>query len=91
MFDNLREEHQSFYEEEEEAQFQPAAGTERHRSHSSSSRFLGMTSIQRFVIAVMMLFAVCVIGRLCLLVTGRIGVVVKNLKKTGEVLNLARF
>jgi hypothetical protein len=72
MFDNLREEaSQPFYEEEEEAQFQPAAGTETP-VRSSSSRFLGMTSIQRFVIAVLMMFAVCVIGALCLLVTEKI-------------------
>ncbi|RJP50465.1 MAG: hypothetical protein C4557_09590 [Anaerolineaceae bacterium] len=71
MFDNLREDAaaQSFYEEE--AQFQPAAGTEQARK-SGSSRFLGMTPIQRFVIAVMMMFAVCVIGALCLLVTEKI-------------------
>jgi hypothetical protein len=70
MFDNLRDD-SSF--EEEEAQFQPAAGTEFDAPRKSgSSRFLGMTSMQRFVLAVMLLLAVCVIGALCLLVTGRI-------------------
>lgn len=72
MFDNLRDD-SSFYEEEGQAQFQPAAGTEFDASRkNSSSRFLGMTSAQRFVLAFMLMLAVCVIGALCLLVTGRI-------------------
>ncbi|MDP1548377.1 MAG: hypothetical protein Q8L87_20375 [Anaerolineales bacterium] len=71
MFDNLRDD-ASFYEEEQ-AQFQSAAGTEFDAPRrSGSSRFLGMTSIQRFVLAFMLMLAVCVIGALCLLVTGKI-------------------
>ncbi len=71
MFDNLREDAdaQPFYAEEE-VSFQPTEGMS---PGTGSSRFLGMTSIQRFVIAVLLLFAVCVIGALCLLVTARIG------------------
>ncbi len=70
MFDNLREEAASkpFFDEEE-ARFQPAAGT---GSSGGGSRFLGMTPPQRFVIALMMMFSVCVIGALCLLVTEKI-------------------
>lgn len=71
MFDNLRDEAASapFYEEDiqnfkSEAEM-PMTGR--------SSRFLGMTSFQRFVIAVLILLAVCVIGALCLLVMGKIG------------------
>lgn len=66
MIDNLREE--SSRDFEEQAKFQPAAGTRRRKS----SRFLGMTSIQRFVIAVLILFTVCTLGALCLLATQRI-------------------
>lgn len=72
MFDNLRDEAASapFYEEDiqnfkSEAEL-PEAGR-------SSSRFLGMTPFQRFVIAFLLLLAVCVIGALLLLVTGKIG------------------
>lgn len=75
MFDNLRDEaaSTSFYEEDE-AKFQPASGTQAGRPFARrSSRFLGMTSIQRFVLAVMLLLAVCVIGTLFLLVTNKIG------------------
>jgi hypothetical protein len=70
MFDNLRDDatSQPFYEEEE-AKFQPTTDV----SGSRPSRFLGMTSIQRFVISVMLFFTVCVIGALCLLVTNKIG------------------
>lgn len=71
MFDNLREEaSKSFYEEE--AQFQSAAGTIPDEP-ARPSRFLGMTAAQRFVIAVMFMFAVCVIGAMALFVMGKIG------------------
>lgn len=71
MFDNLREEANSkpFFDEGEEAKFQPAMGT---GTSGGGSRFLGMTPPQRFVIAVMMMFSVCIIGALCLLVTEKI-------------------
>jgi len=39
----------------------------------SGRRFLGMTSIQRFIIAVLMMVMVCALGMGCLLVTGKIG------------------
>lgn len=73
MFDNLREEVSAKpFADEEEAKFQPAAGTD-YSSSGRSGRFLGMTPIQRFVLTVMLFIAVCVIGVLFLLVTGKIG------------------
>ncbi|MDO8754771.1 MAG: hypothetical protein Q7J80_12810 [Anaerolineales bacterium] len=75
MYDNFRDEAAatSIYEEDE-AKFKPAAGTEAEMSFAGrSSRVLGMTAIQRFVIAMMLLLAVFVIGALCLLVTNKIG------------------
>ncbi len=74
MFDNLREDaaSNSF---EEEAKFQPAAGTPSYDDEPAiASRFLGMTSAQRFVLAVMLLFTVCVIGAMFLLVMGKIAI-----------------
>jgi len=68
MFDNLREESSKDFDEQ--AKFQPAAGT--RRSGGRSSRFLGMTSIQRFVIVVLLSLMTCAIGVLCLLATQRI-------------------
>jgi len=63
MFDNLREESSNDFEEQ--AKYQPAAGT----SSRKSKRFLGMTSMQRFVIVVLIMFTVCVMGTLLLLAT----------------------
>ncbi len=72
MFDNLREEaSKPFYEEE--AKFQPATGTDSAFGAPSSRRILGMTAVQRFVIAFMFFLAVCVIGAMALFVTGKIG------------------
>ena len=34
--------------------------------------FLGLTPVQRFVLAVMFLLMICLLGSMCLLVTGRI-------------------
>ena len=69
MFDNLREESTKDFNKEQ-AKFQPAAGT--GKSGGRSRRFLGLTSMQRFVIAVLIMFVVFVIGALCLLATQRI-------------------
>lgn len=75
MFDNLRDDAvPSFYEEEdtilpEEYEKKPVAKTPRRKSNS---KFLGMTPVQRFVIAVMLLIAVCALGSMCLLLTGKV-------------------
>ena len=76
MFDNLREQANSSPFYEEEAQFQQAASTTTAAApqRRSSGRVLGMTAAQRFFIAVMLMFAVCIIGALVLFVTGKFGV-----------------
>lgn len=73
MFDNLREEVSAkpFNDDEDEAKYQPAAGTGYAERNRSSTRILGMTAFQRFVIVVMLFMATCVIGALFLLVTGK--------------------
>ena len=76
MFDNLREDAASgpFYEDEESAKFQPAAGTESFFGPPASSRrILGMTAVQRFVVTFMLFLAICLIGGMALLVTGKFG------------------
>jgi hypothetical protein len=72
MFDNLREEVSAkpFLDDEEEAKFQPAAGTV--PAKKSSARFLGMTPVQRFVLVFMLFLTVCVIGSLFLFVMEKI-------------------
>jgi hypothetical protein len=71
MIDNLREEASSkpFYEEE--AQFKPA---EISTPTPSNGRLLGMTPMQRFIISLMLMFAVCALGAMCLLITDKISV-----------------
>lgn len=74
MFDNLRDDaSSSFYEEDtippDEALTIPPP---RRRT---SGKLLGMTPVQRFIIATMLLVAVCVSGTMCLLLTNRIGLV----------------
>jgi hypothetical protein len=71
MLDNLRDDATSkpFYEDE--AQFRPAAGAAAPRG--ISPRLLGMTAQQRFLIAVLLMLAICSLGAMCLLVTGKIG------------------
>lgn len=70
MFDDLRNEAASkpFLDEEEEARYQPAAAS---YSGGKPGRFLGMTSLQRFILAFLLMAAVCVIGALALFVMGR--------------------
>ena len=76
MFDNLREQANSvpFYEEEE--RFHEAEGIlPAKRKASSGGHFLGMTPFQRFIIAVLILISLCALGSMCLMITGRIGMV----------------
>ncbi|MFL7869120.1 MAG: hypothetical protein AB8I58_09845 [Anaerolineales bacterium] len=76
MFDNLRDDATpSFYEEEdtllpEEYEKEPVSKAPKRKA---SGKFLGMTSMQRFILAVMLLIAVCTLGSMCLLLTGKIG------------------
>ena len=45
---------------------------ERYGEEYKKSRFLGMTSAQRFVISILLLATVLVVGTLCLLLTEKI-------------------
>lgn len=69
MFDNLRDESSNTFGEDVEAKYQPAAGYTSGRS--SSKRFLGMTSMQRFVITVLLMLTVCVFGAMTLFFLGK--------------------
>lgn len=74
MFDNLRESaSSSFYEEESnelyrEPASRPIAATAARRR---SSRFLGMTAQQRFLLSLMLLFTVCALGTLAMFILGK--------------------
>jgi hypothetical protein len=76
MFDNLREQSDStpFYEDEAAfrgAELKPIPPPRR----SADKRFLGMTPQQRFIVAVMVLIAICALGSMTLLITGRISLI----------------
>jgi len=74
MFDNLRDSAESsFYEEEPNDLYkEPVAATvstPRRRSVATSNgRVLGMTAQQRFLVSVMLFFAVCILGALAMFV-----------------------
>jgi len=73
MLDNLRDDAEnSFYEEDTLPPEKVTAPPPRRRS---SGKFLGMTPIQRFIIAVMLMVAVCASGMVCLLLTNRISLI----------------
>jgi len=71
MFDNLREQANSTPFYEDEAQFQSVEGT--NPASPASSRFLGMTPMQRFVLSLMLMMMVCLVGAMFLVVTGKFG------------------
>ncbi len=76
MFDNLREQANSTPFYEDEAQFEEAEGLRAAPRAGGpaggNGHFLGMTPMQRFFIALMLLITVCVLGAMFLLMTGRV-------------------
>jgi hypothetical protein len=75
MLDNLRDDSSSRPFFEDEAEFQPAKVTSSIPAFPRrKGRFLGMTSMQRFVIAVMLMLMVCLLGAFCSLATGKMGI-----------------
>lgn len=73
MFDNLREQANSTPFYEDEAQFREAEGLSTPMPRESAKGpFLGLTPLQRFVLAVLVFIAVCLLGSMCLLITGKI-------------------
>ena len=73
MFDDLRNDASKQYEDEVQAEYQPATVTSTGTPRQRSTKFLGMTSMQRFVLVFILMIATCVIGFLCLFAFGKIG------------------
>jgi len=69
MLDNLRDsaEQSPFFQEEE-----PVEEAEAVKAVQPKAPFLGMTSAQRFVIAIMLFLMVCVLGSFCLLISEKV-------------------
>jgi len=84
MFDNLRDisedplyedEQDDLYKESELAAEPVVSGPVRNKRRRKKNRnFLGMTAQQRFLVAVMFMFATCLIGILAMFVTGTISI-----------------
>lgn len=72
MFDNLREQANSTPFDEDDVKSESTAGSV-SLPRRGSSKFLGMTAQQRFFIAVILMIMVCVMGAMCLIVTGKFG------------------
>ncbi len=72
MFDNLREQANSTPFDEEDAKLESTTGSISIPRRGSAG-FLGMTSQQRFFITVILMIMVCLMGTMCLIVTGRFG------------------
>jgi hypothetical protein len=71
MFDNLRESasQSPFFQNQKPPDEQKPAP---QKTSSSTGSFLGMTPVQRFIIALMLLMMVCVFGSFILIATGKI-------------------
>lgn len=79
MFNSSKDSSYSFFKDDEEqpqsAYDEADAPRAKKRNDDdglgfSSSNFLGMTAVQRFVISVLFLMMVCILGAMFLLVTG---------------------
>lgn len=75
MFDNLRGETTSLFDDDDFDAIDEQNATSERQPSRVPGKFLGMTGFQRFIIAVMFMIAVCILGTMCLLLTGRIGLV----------------
>ena len=85
MFDNLRDlSEDPLYEDEQNNLYQePESGATssvaapapaRKKRRRKNRKFLGMTAQQRFLVAVMFMFATCLIGTLAMFVTGKMSI-----------------
>jgi len=74
MLDNLRDDASSSFYEEDTAPPEEDLVVSAPRRRTNG-KFLGMTPVQRFIIAAMLMIAVCALGTMCLLLTNRIGLI----------------
>ena len=75
MFDNLRDDAASSFYEEDTVPPDEVVQISDSPRRNTSGKLLGMTPVQRFIIAVMLMIAVCTLGAMCLLLTGKIGLI----------------
>jgi hypothetical protein len=73
MFDDLRNESQAAFESEQ-VKAAPSVSAKRPVAKKKSKKILGMTAMQRFVLATLLFLVVCVLGVALLVVTGKVAV-----------------
>ncbi len=71
MFDNLRDQAKATPVPDEDPKFESTTSSGPIR-REATKHFLGMTSEQRFFVTFILMIMVCILGTMCLLVTGRI-------------------
>ena len=71
MFDNLRDSASEFYEEEPNDLSAATVARPAVVRRRRSTRFLGLTAQQRFILSVLLMLTVCVVGVLAMFVLGR--------------------
>ncbi|MGE5642991.1 MAG: hypothetical protein ACM3Y8_08255 [Byssovorax cruenta] len=71
MFDNLRDSASDFYEEEPNDLSTATVARPAVVRRRRSTRFLGLTAQQRFILSVLLMLTVCVVGVLAMFVLGR--------------------
>ena len=79
MFDNLRDDSSSSLVDKDASELFPEDEVEpvatSYSPRKSNGKILGMTAMQRFIIVMMLMIAVFTLGAMCLLLTGKIGLV----------------
>lgn len=71
MFDNLRDSATPFYEEEQNDLYREPEAKPVVSRRRRNKRLLGMTAQQRFLVATMIMFMVCIMGMLAMFVMGK--------------------
>lgn len=74
MFDDLRDSNQPIFEGEQVNKAEPVLTAPKRpvASKKKNKKILGMTAIQRFVLATLLFVMVCLVGAALLVLTGKI-------------------
>jgi hypothetical protein len=71
MIDNLRGDNNSpFFQDDEQGTFSGDSNSALPSIKMPGGTFLGLTALQRFILAMMLLMVICIVGSMLLLVTG---------------------
>ena len=73
MFDGLRNDASDTSGFDQPVEFFPddKPVAQKGKKAGKPNQFLGLTPMQRFILSLMLMFAVCSLGAMCLLITGR--------------------